>query len=79
MEECIEKLGRTLGTLINVDEEIIDGDSYLYLRIQVGAVCKIQSEILLCVDGEHRVILAEVEEDRFFCLRCGSKSHSKNN
>lgn len=41
----LECIGRLLGTLLAVDEEIIENDSYLYTRIKIVAVKKVPSFI----------------------------------
>lgn len=41
VKDCIEKIGRTLGTLLDVDSDIFEGDSYLYARIQIAAISRV--------------------------------------
>ncbi|GLJ07860.1 hypothetical protein SUGI_0075720 [Cryptomeria japonica] len=43
----LECIGRSLGTLLAVDEEIIENDSYLYARIKIVAVKKVPPIIYL--------------------------------
>ncbi|GLJ53367.1 hypothetical protein SUGI_1137850 [Cryptomeria japonica] len=52
-DSSLECIGRTLGTLLAVDEEIIENDSYLYTRIKIVAVKKVPSIIYLKA-GERR-------------------------
>ncbi|GLJ42558.1 hypothetical protein SUGI_0882270 [Cryptomeria japonica] len=35
-DPCLEKIGRTLGTLLEIDEGIIDKDSYVYARMRIA-------------------------------------------
>lgn len=46
-EKCLEKIGRSLGTLLEIDEEIIKKDSYVYARLKLAAVKEIPSQISL--------------------------------
>ncbi|GLJ40140.1 hypothetical protein SUGI_0822520 [Cryptomeria japonica] len=52
-EASLECIGRSLGTLLEVDEDIIENDSYLYARIKIVAIKKVPSAIFLKV-GERR-------------------------
>ncbi|GLJ53373.1 hypothetical protein SUGI_1138080 [Cryptomeria japonica] len=48
-----EKIGRTLGTLLEIDEEIIENDLYTYKRLKIVVVKTIpQSITILALDGE---------------------------
>ncbi|GLJ16504.1 hypothetical protein SUGI_0281820 [Cryptomeria japonica] len=42
-DKCLEKIGRSLGTLLEIDEEIIEEDSYVYARLKIAAVKVIPS------------------------------------
>ncbi|GLJ53450.1 hypothetical protein SUGI_1140060 [Cryptomeria japonica] len=46
-EAILECIGRSLGTLLEVDEDIIENDSYLYARIKIVAVKKVPTVIFL--------------------------------
>ncbi|GLJ37405.1 hypothetical protein SUGI_0759420 [Cryptomeria japonica] len=47
-EDALEKIGRSLGTLMDIDTYIAQGDSYIYARLQLVAV----KRILACI--KHR-------------------------
>ncbi|GLJ31319.1 hypothetical protein SUGI_0628310 [Cryptomeria japonica] len=36
VENCLEKIGRSLGTLLEIDEDLTKMDSYLYAKIRVS-------------------------------------------
>ncbi|GLJ30115.1 hypothetical protein SUGI_0595610 [Cryptomeria japonica] len=46
-DSCLEKIGRSLGTLIDIDNGIMESDSYLYTRMKIVAVKKIPSNLSL--------------------------------
>ncbi|GLJ18334.1 hypothetical protein SUGI_0324530 [Cryptomeria japonica] len=46
-ESSLECIGRSLGTLLEVDEDIIENDSYLYARIKIAAIKKVPFAIYL--------------------------------
>ncbi|GLJ49384.1 hypothetical protein SUGI_1044890 [Cryptomeria japonica] len=50
-DSSLEKIGRTLGTLLDIDEEIIENDSYIYARIKIAAIEQIPSIINLRIDN----------------------------
>ncbi|GLJ52568.1 hypothetical protein SUGI_1118720 [Cryptomeria japonica] len=52
-ESSLECIGRSLGTLLEVDKDIIENDSYLYARIKIAVVKKVPSIIYLKA-GERR-------------------------
>ncbi|GLJ27743.1 hypothetical protein SUGI_0544530 [Cryptomeria japonica] len=76
-ESCLEKIGRTLGTLLELDEEIIENDLYTYARMKVAAIKLIPSSIFLFSangDWEQHI---EVEKDIIAYAKCGtSKTHN---
>ncbi|GLJ38930.1 hypothetical protein SUGI_0793630 [Cryptomeria japonica] len=37
-DPCLQKIGRSLGTLLEIDEDIIDNDSYVYARMRIATV-----------------------------------------
>ncbi|GLJ26800.1 hypothetical protein SUGI_0522810 [Cryptomeria japonica] len=52
-EVCLQTIGRSLGTLLEIDEEIVEGDLYTYARLKLAAVKTIPSSVmLLTVDGD---------------------------
>ncbi|GLJ44199.1 hypothetical protein SUGI_0922680 [Cryptomeria japonica] len=48
---CLEKIDRTLGTLMNIDMEILEGDFEKYMMIQAVVVKEIPKQITLMVHG----------------------------
>lgn len=70
---CLEKIGQTFGTLTSVDMDILEGDFRKYVRLQIVAVRKIPDSIILVVKGRKWVQKIEIEEDKFFCVRCKSR------
>ncbi|GLJ14434.1 hypothetical protein SUGI_0233390 [Cryptomeria japonica] len=44
-ESCLEKIGRSLGTLLAIDEQIVESDSYIYARLKLAAVKHITTKI----------------------------------
>lgn len=77
-EEALEKISRSLGTLLRIDTEIAEGDSYLYTRLQIIAVKKITANIGLKVHDRVWIKSVEIEDEKFFCLKCGRRNHAKN-
>ncbi|GLJ23932.1 hypothetical protein SUGI_0454810 [Cryptomeria japonica] len=59
-------IGRSLGTLLEIDEEIVEGDLYTYARLKVAAIRTIPPEIMLHIaDGNWKQqieIEKEIEE-----------------
>ncbi|GLJ10932.1 hypothetical protein SUGI_0138300 [Cryptomeria japonica] len=51
-EECLDKIWRSLGTLIEVDEDISNGDQYVYMRMKLATVVEIPRKIGLVVSGQ---------------------------
>ncbi|GLJ22611.1 hypothetical protein SUGI_0425480 [Cryptomeria japonica] len=52
-EPCLERIRRSLGMLLEVDEEIVEGDLYTYARLRIAAIKEIPSSImLLTMDGD---------------------------
>ncbi|GLJ06655.1 hypothetical protein SUGI_0044170 [Cryptomeria japonica] len=75
-EACLETLGRSLGTLLEIDEDIVEGDLYTYARLKTTVVKTIPSSVMLLIaDGEWKHHI-EVEKEISACSRCGSKLHS---
>ncbi|GLJ53452.1 hypothetical protein SUGI_1140090 [Cryptomeria japonica] len=46
-ENCLEKIGRSLGTLLEIDKELNQKDSYVYARLMIAAVKEIPPQISL--------------------------------
>ncbi|GLJ40245.1 hypothetical protein SUGI_0826370 [Cryptomeria japonica] len=46
-DQSLEKIGRTLGILLEIDEGIIEQDLYTYARLKIAAVKKIPQSITL--------------------------------
>ncbi|GLJ55841.1 hypothetical protein SUGI_1199030 [Cryptomeria japonica] len=74
-EKCLEKIGRSLGTLLEIDEEIIEKDSYIYARLKIAAVKEIPSQISLVSSVGVWLQQVEIKKEIIPCLRCGSKMH----
>ncbi|GLJ11386.1 hypothetical protein SUGI_0155190 [Cryptomeria japonica] len=77
-EACLETIGRSLGTLLEIDEDIVEGDLYTYARLKLAVVKTIPSSVmLLTADGGWKQHI-EIEKEIGACSRCGSKFHSIN-
>ncbi|GLJ37117.1 hypothetical protein SUGI_0752610 [Cryptomeria japonica] len=46
-DKCLEKIGHSLGTLLEIDEDIIEKDSYVYVQMKIAALKEIPSQISL--------------------------------
>ncbi|GLJ23324.1 hypothetical protein SUGI_0441300 [Cryptomeria japonica] len=74
-DSCLEKIGRTLGTLLEIDEKIIEEDLYSYARLKIAVVKIIPSHVTLITSkGKWRQQI-EIKKDIIPCQRCGSKFH----
>lgn len=74
-ESRLECIGRSLGTLLEMDEDIIENDSYLYARIKITTVKKVPSTIYLKA-GERRWKQQVEVEHPFPCREKGGfKDH----
>ncbi|GLJ12618.1 hypothetical protein SUGI_0194680 [Cryptomeria japonica] len=74
-DPCLEKIGRTLGTLLEIDEDIIENDSYVYARMKIAAVKQIPSHLnLITANGIWKQNI-EIEKELHVCQKCGSKTH----
>ncbi|GLJ51678.1 hypothetical protein SUGI_1098230 [Cryptomeria japonica] len=71
-ETSLEKIGRTLGTLLEIDEDIIEGDLYTYARLKIAAVKTIPSSVILLLANSEWKQHIEVEKEIRACSRCGS-------
>ncbi|GLJ53945.1 hypothetical protein SUGI_1152900 [Cryptomeria japonica] len=77
-ETSLEKIGRTLGTLLEIDEDIIEGDLYTYGRLKIVVVKTIPSSvILLSTNGEWKQQI-EVEKEIRACSRCRILFHNSD-
>ncbi|GLJ56024.1 hypothetical protein SUGI_1202840 [Cryptomeria japonica] len=65
-EETLEKIGRSLRTLIEVDANIVQGDSYLYARIQLAVIRRIPTKVKLRLRGVDREQGIEIEEEKYY-------------
>ncbi|GLJ42574.1 hypothetical protein SUGI_0882530 [Cryptomeria japonica] len=78
-EESLEKIGRSLGTLSEIDNGIIEDNLYTYAHMKIAVVKKIPTSItLVTTDGDWKQLLEE-EEDISPCTRCGSLLHKPIN
>ncbi|GLJ42904.1 hypothetical protein SUGI_0889390 [Cryptomeria japonica] len=77
-EEALEKIGRSLGTLMELDAEIANGNSYLYARIKLVAVRRMPQLIKLRGHGMEWIQLIEVEEEKHYCSLCGRRNHDSD-
>ncbi|GLJ54114.1 hypothetical protein SUGI_1158860 [Cryptomeria japonica] len=74
-DACLEKNGKTLGMLIDLDEGVIENDLYTYARMRIVVVKEIPSSVtLLFADGEWTQQI-EVGQEFRVCTRCGNKRH----
>lgn len=74
-DSCLEKIGRSLGTLIDIDNGIMESDSYLYARLKIAVVKKIPSKLSLLSGDNVWMQQVEVEAYQLTCGRCGLKNH----
>ncbi|GLJ23370.1 hypothetical protein SUGI_0442190 [Cryptomeria japonica] len=74
-ENCLEKIGRSLGTLLEIDKELLEKDSYIYARLKLAAVKEIPPQISLVSSVGVWMQQMEIEKDIIPCSRCGSKMH----
>ncbi|GLJ44141.1 hypothetical protein SUGI_0920530 [Cryptomeria japonica] len=72
----LERIGRTLGTLLEIDEAIIDIDLYTYARLKIAAVKEIPASISIVTKEGRWVQHVEIEKDITPCTRCGSRLHT---
>ncbi|GLJ14226.1 hypothetical protein SUGI_0228390 [Cryptomeria japonica] len=75
-EPSLETIGRTLGSLLEIDEEIIAEDLYTYARLKITIVRTISTSITLITSDGNWKQLIEIEEVTGACSRCGSKLHN---
>ncbi|GLJ45197.1 hypothetical protein SUGI_0951320 [Cryptomeria japonica] len=75
MEEVLYKIGRSLGTVIEIDTEIVEGDSYLYAKLRLASVRAVPLEIRLLAHEKEWIQTIEIEEGKFNCLNCRLRNH----
>ncbi|GLJ41342.1 hypothetical protein SUGI_0855570 [Cryptomeria japonica] len=74
-ESSLEKIGQTLGTLLEIDEDIIESDLYTYVRLKIAAVKTIpQSVTIPTLNGEWNQRVEDEKENRA-CHICDNKFH----
>ncbi|GLJ37238.1 hypothetical protein SUGI_0755300 [Cryptomeria japonica] len=78
-DSCLEKIGRSLGTLIDIDNEIVESDSYLYARLKIAVVKKIASNLSLLSGDNVWMQQVEVEAYHPTCGRCSLNNHQSTN
>ncbi|GLJ54585.1 hypothetical protein SUGI_1172550 [Cryptomeria japonica] len=74
-ENCLEKIGQLLGSLLEIDEELLEKDSYIYAQLKLAAAKEIPPQISLVSLAGVWMQQVEIEKDIIPCLRCGSKMH----
>ncbi|GLJ36212.1 hypothetical protein SUGI_0726900 [Cryptomeria japonica] len=72
---CLERIGRTLGTLLEIDEAIIDTDLYTYARLKITTVKEIPDSISIITNEGRWVQQVEIEKDITSCTGCGSRRY----
>ncbi|GLJ22481.1 hypothetical protein SUGI_0423270 [Cryptomeria japonica] len=74
-ESNLERIRKSLGTLLEIDEGITKNDLYIYARLQIAAVQKVPDHItLITANGKWRQEV-EIEKELNPCYRCGSLLH----
>ncbi|GLJ53970.1 hypothetical protein SUGI_1154030 [Cryptomeria japonica] len=72
----LERIGRTLGTLLEIDEAIIDVDLYTYARLKIAVVKEILVSISNVTKEGRWDQHVEIQKDITPCTRCGSRLHT---
>ncbi|GLJ25222.1 hypothetical protein SUGI_0482550 [Cryptomeria japonica] len=75
---CLEMIERSLGMLLEIEEEIVEGDLYTYTRLKLAAIKIIPSSVMLFTVDEGWKQHIEIENEIGVFSRCGSKFHSTN-
>ncbi|GLJ11267.1 hypothetical protein SUGI_0150000 [Cryptomeria japonica] len=75
-DQSLEKIGNSLGTLLEIDEEIVEKDLYTYARLKIVAVKEIPSVIILISSKGKWKHQVEIEKGIMVCNRCGSRFHA---
>ncbi|GLJ44160.1 hypothetical protein SUGI_0921350 [Cryptomeria japonica] len=75
VEGSLEKIGRTLGALLEIDEDLVEKDSYLYAGLCTATVKWVPPKICLLFEGRRWIQLVEIEDTKKYCMSCGNESH----
>ncbi|GLJ30868.1 hypothetical protein SUGI_0613720 [Cryptomeria japonica] len=75
-KEALEKIDRSLGTLMDIDADIAQGDSYIYTILQLVTVRRIPAYIKLRVHGLDWIQSIEIKEEKIYCSNCSRRNHS---
>ncbi|GLJ09937.1 hypothetical protein SUGI_0118680 [Cryptomeria japonica] len=78
-EACLEMIRRSLGTLLKIDEEIVEGDLYTYARLRIAAIKAIPPSVMLLTADRIWKQHIEIEKEIEVCSWCGSKFHDTAN
>ncbi|GLJ22107.1 hypothetical protein SUGI_0414740 [Cryptomeria japonica] len=73
-EDLLEKIGRTLGTLLEVDFDDED-DLYKYAHLRIAAVKRIPESVTFLTSSSEWRQQVEIKKEIKQCPRCGSKFH----
>lgn len=63
--------------LLEVDEDISDGDLYVFSKMKITIVRTMPRKVCLCVNRWPWLQDIEIEENKFFCLKCGRRDHNE--
>ncbi|GLJ53124.1 hypothetical protein SUGI_1132030 [Cryptomeria japonica] len=74
-DECLDKIGHSLGMLLEVDEDISDGDLYVFARMKIAAIRKVPKKVCFCVNGRPWLQDIEVKENNLSYLKCRCRNH----
>ncbi|GLJ45678.1 hypothetical protein SUGI_0961400 [Cryptomeria japonica] len=74
-DECLENIGRTLGTLIDIDWDILESDLGKYVRLKIITINEIPQSIGLIVKEAKWCQSIEIETDHRFCTMCKAHTH----
>ncbi|GLJ47619.1 hypothetical protein SUGI_1005820 [Cryptomeria japonica] len=74
-DQCLEKIGRTLGTLLEIDEGIVESDLYIYARMKIEVVEQIPPQTNLRTANGVWNQGIKIEKELSVCQRCGRKTH----
>ncbi|GLJ30665.1 hypothetical protein SUGI_0607270 [Cryptomeria japonica] len=77
-EEALEKIGRSMGTLMEIDTEIATGNLYLYARMKLAAVGRIPQLIKLRSHDMEWLQVIKIEEEKYFCSICRRRNHDSD-
>ncbi|GLJ17938.1 hypothetical protein SUGI_0314620 [Cryptomeria japonica] len=77
-EEALEKIGRSMGTLMEIDAKIATRNVYLYARMKLAAVRRIPQLIKLRSHDMEWLQAIEIEEEKYFCSICERRNHDSD-